>query len=163
MSAASRTFDLFAKRGILALINDDLTGLAIFAGALIGGIISSGIGYFVGYLFYNGSSHSDIRIGVPIALATYGFFIGLILTSTVLYVVHSSIICLFVCYSEDPAALNQNRPEEYNRIVGTKPEFAQVFSSYGNDSSVPQKQQQPPQQSGYNDGNMYGNKNKFAV
>lgn len=167
MESARQTFDLFASRGIMALINDDLTGLAIFAGALIGGIVSSGVGYFIGYLFYGNNSDSDIATYVPIFLAVYGFFVGLLFCMTVLYVVHSSIICLFVCYCEDPAALNNNRPEEYNRIANVKPEFQQIYTQYGN-NSVPQRQQQQqsqqPQQQGYNDGNMYGNNsNRFAV
>merc|ERR1712157_266579 len=108
-----------------------------------------------------------VRVGVPIALAVYGFLIGLLLCYTVLYVVHSSIVCLFVCYSEDPAVLQQNRPEEYNRIVGAKPSFADFNTGSNQQQAYPQQQyqqqqQQQPQQ-GYNDGNMYGNSNKFAV
>lgn len=136
----------------MALINDDLTGLAIFAGALIGGIVSCGVGYFIGFLFYRNSDNDDVRMAAPIGLCVYGFFIGLILCQTVLYVVHSSIICLFVCYCEDPAVLQQNRPEEYQRIIGAKPSFADIYNKYG---SQQQQQQVAVDQTGYNIGNMY--------
>ena len=131
ITSAKRTLDLFSSRGILALINDDLTGLAIFAGALIGGVVTAAIGYGVGFVFYHNDNDDDVRIGVPIGLAVYGFFIGLVLCQTVLYVVHSAIVCLFVCYCEDPATLQRNRPEEYNRICNAKPEFASVYNQYG--------------------------------
>eukprot|EP01084_Bolivina_argentea_P069098 125783_1 len=144
ITAAKRTWSLFMARGVDALINDDLTGLAIFAGAIIGGIVTAGIGWFIGYLFYDNSHDHDIRKFVPIGLAIYGFVIGLILTSTILYVVHSSIICLFVCYSEDPAALHQNRPDEYDRISSTKPEFEEIFVNYGGEPSLSHDHQRPP-------------------
>ena len=166
VQSAKQTFDLFARRGIQALINDDLTGLAIFAGALIGGIVSAGIGYLLGYIFYHTDDHHDVRVWVPVSLAVYGFFVGLLFCMTVLYVVHSSIVCLFVCYCEDPATLSENRPEEYQRIAGVKPEFQEIYTQYGGGRRhvAPQRQQQPRQQQGYNDGNMYGdNSNRFAV
>ena len=168
IQSAKQTFDLFASRGIQALINDDLTGLAIFAGALIGGIVSAGIGYLLGYMFYSGNDNSEISTGVPIGLAVYGFFVGLLFCMTVLYVVHSSIVCLFVCYCEDPATLANNRPEEYQRIANVKPEFQQICTQFGggrgNAQPRQQQQQQQAQTGAYNDGNMYGNNsNKFAV
>ena len=131
IDSARQTFDLFYSRGIHALINDDLTGLAIFAGALIGGVVSAGVGYLLGYIFYSNSSDYDIRVDIPIALAIYGFFVGLLFCMTVLYVVHSAIVCLFVCYCEDPAALNDNRPEDYQRIANVSPQFRDIYSQHG--------------------------------
>eukprot|EP01083_Nonionella_stella_P179702 638829_1 len=78
----------------MALINDDLTGLAIFGGALIGGCVCGAIGYAVGYLFYGDYSEYEVRTDLPIGLAVYGFAIGLTICFTVLYVFTQQ---LFVC------------------------------------------------------------------
>eukprot|EP01084_Bolivina_argentea_P013563 25463_1 len=126
ITSAKNTWCLFETRGIMALINDDLTGLAIFGGALIGGCVCCAIGYAVGYLFYGDYSEYEVRTDLPIGLAVYGFFIGLIICFTVLYVVHSAIICLFVCYSEDPAVMEENHANEYHRICDAKPAFGQI-------------------------------------
>jgi len=129
VQSARMTFDLFSKRGVLALINDNLTGLVIFAGALLGGIVSAAAGYLLGLAFYD-------DVTVQASLAGFGFLIGLIITMTVLYVVHSSVVAIFVCFAEDPAAMAQNRPEEFNRIVAARPAFGDFRNQYGQGNGV---------------------------
>eukprot|EP00483_Globobulimina_turgida_P013430 UN13454 len=129
INSAKNTWNLFRSQGILALINDDLTELAIVGGALIAACLCSLIGYFIGLLF-----STDVAIG----LAIYGFFIGFILCFTVLYTVHSAIICLFVCYAEEPAVLQSNHIHDFNRITNAKPGFASINQ---NRRSQPQRQQ----------------------
>merc|ERR1712157_714220 len=119
-------WNLFLSRGMMAIINDDLTGLAIFGGALIGGCICAVVGYGIGYIFYADYADSAVSLGVPAGLAVYGFFIGLIICFTVLYVVHSAIICLFVCYCEDPRVMQLNHLQAFNRVVDAKPGFAAI-------------------------------------
>ena len=114
-------------RGILAIINDDLTGMALMCGCIIGGICSGGAGFAIGYMFYSDAS-DDIYPLIPILLAVFGFFIGLVFCQLVMYPVVSAVICLFVCYAEDPAAMNRNRPEEYNRVVEAKPSWGVVHT-----------------------------------
>eukprot|EP00485_Elphidium_margaritaceum_P002543 CAMPEP_0202694770 /NCGR_PEP_ID=MMETSP1385-20130828/8541_1 /ASSEMBLY_ACC=CAM_ASM_000861 /TAXON_ID=933848 /ORGANISM="Elphidium margaritaceum" /LENGTH=497 /DNA_ID=CAMNT_0049350673 /DNA_START=770 /DNA_END=2263 /DNA_ORIENTATION=- len=150
ITAAKQTMELFAHRGFMAIINDDLSSLPIVLGSLIGGALSGGIGYGIGYAFYGSNANHDIKEGAPIALAVYGFLIGLMLCGTILYVVHSAVVCLFVCYCEDPAALSNNRPEEYQRIVQARPDFASI--NVDGNQAPPQQQRQD----GHNEGNMYG-------
>merc|ERR1712228_307400 len=130
IQSAKNTWSLFLSRGMMAIINDDLTGLAIFGGALIG--------YAVGYIFYSDYDDSSISSGVPVGLTVYGFFIGLIICFTVLYVVHSTIICLFVCYCEDPAVMQVNHLQDFNDICDAKPGFAAINRQ--------QQQRGPPNQ-----------------
>ncbi len=60
-----------------------------------------GMGFLMGYVFYSDADSSVYPL-VPIALAVYGFFIGLVLCHCVLMVIASCVIALFVCYAEDP-------------------------------------------------------------
>merc|ERR1712154_565569 len=119
VTSAKATWNLFMNRGILAIINDNLVGVALNCGALIG------------YLFYSGSDDEEVYPLIPIALAWFGFFIGLIFCSCVLMVLQSAVVTLFVCYAEDPASLNSNHPEEYQGLVAAKPEWANVYRTYG--------------------------------
>ena len=131
MNSAKMTWNLFKTRGFMALINDDLTGMVLFAGAMIGGVVTAGCGGAVGYAFYGGDDDESVKYGIPGALAGTGFLIGMILTMTTLYVVRSSVVALFVCFAEEPAALHENRPEEYQRLTGAKPEFQEFYNTYG--------------------------------
>merc|ERR1712242_236785 len=132
MNSAKMTWTLFKTRGFTALINDDLTGMVLFAGAMIGGVVTAGCGGAVGYAFYGGNDDESVAYGIPAALASTGFLIGLILTMTTLYVVRSSVVALFVCFAEEPAALSENRPEEYQRLTGAQPEFQEYRQTHGN-------------------------------
>jgi len=129
ISSAKMTLNLFKNRGFTALINDDLTGMVLFAGAMIGGVVTAITGGGIGYVFY-GNESDEVKVTVLPVMAATGFFIGLMLTMTTLYVVRSSVVALFVCFAEEPAALHDNRPEEYQRLTGAKPEFQEFHDNY---------------------------------
>ena len=93
--------------------------------------MTAGCGGGIGYAFYYDNDDESVKYGIPGALAGTGFLIGIILTMTTLYVVRSSVVALFVCFAEEPAALHQNRPEEYQRLTGAKPEFQEFYNTYG--------------------------------
>merc|ERR1712154_329864 len=95
ITSAKATWNLFMTRGLLAIINDNLVGMALGCGSLIGGIVSAGVGFGIGYVFYH-DEDSDSYPSVPIALACYGFIIGLVFCYCVLMVVASAVIALFV-------------------------------------------------------------------
>ena len=84
VQSASATWKLFADRGIMALINDDLTGSVLFCGALLSAIITAAIGYGIGWIFYNQDPDKEISEGIPVGLAVYGGVVGLILCICVL-------------------------------------------------------------------------------
>jgi len=132
VTSAKATWNLFMNRGILAIINDDLTGMAIGCGALIGGVVSAVTGFGIGWAFYGDSDDEEVYPTVPIALAVYGFFIGMVFCASVLMVIASAVIALFVCYAEDPATMSQNHPDDYQNLVNAKPEWADVYRTYGN-------------------------------
>eukprot|EP01083_Nonionella_stella_P221724 791871_1 len=95
IESAKATWSLFTSRGIFAIINDDLTGLTISAGAVIGGVVSAGVATGIAYTFYGAKEELIIA-------AIGGFFVGYILCAVILMVLASSVVALFVCYAEDP-------------------------------------------------------------
>jgi len=131
VTSAKATWNLFMTRGLTAIINDDLTGIALGCGSLIGGVVSAGAGYAIGAAFYGNDDDEDVRTALPVALAVGGFFIGFILCRCMLQVIASAVIALFVCYAEDPASMFNNRPEEYQRLLDAKPTWGDVYTTYG--------------------------------
>merc|ERR1719195_1096382 len=96
MQSAKMAFSLFASEGFTALINDDLTGMVLFAGSLVGGVVTAACGAGVGYSFYytdDSVSQEDSMILIG-AMAGYGFLIGFTMTLTTLYVVRSAVVTL---------------------------------------------------------------------
>merc|ERR1712013_333220 len=128
---AKATWNLFMTRGLTAIINDDLTGIALGCGAMMGGVVSAGAGFAIGSVFYGDDDDEDVRTALPVGLALFGFVIGFILCRCVLQVIASAVIALFVCYAEDPASMFANRPEEYQRLLDAKPTWGDVYTTYG--------------------------------
>ena len=121
----------------MALINDDLTGSVLFCGSLLAAIITSAIGYGIGWIFYNEDEDIEISQGIPIGLAVFGGFVGLILCICVLTVVKSGIVSIFVCFAEDPAMMKKNHSVEFDTLVKAHPNFdnmAQSVPNYDYDS-----------------------------
>jgi len=106
--AAKDTWELLKNKGIDAIINDDLTGTVLAFGCIIGGLFGAVLGAVLGYLV----------IPVPNwwIWPIVGFLIGYAMTLVCMEVVASGIVALFVCFAEDPQALNETKPEVYNRF-----------------------------------------------
>eukprot|EP01084_Bolivina_argentea_P076496 138649_1 len=145
MKSAVNTWKLFEDRGIMPLINDDLTGSVLFCGSLLAAIVTAAVGYGIGWIFYQNDKNMD---GVAAGLAVYGAVVGLILCICVLTVVKSGIVAIFTCFAEDPEAMNNNHPEEFATLVSSHPNFQNISDtvpsydyggSYGT-ASVPMKQ-----------------------
>jgi hypothetical protein len=52
-----------------------------------------------------------------VVVAVLAFVLGYCITSLVMSVVESAVCTTYVCWSQDPAALQQNRPEAFQRMV----------------------------------------------
>jgi len=131
VQSAKATWNLFVTRGLTAIINDDLTGIALGCGSLIGAVVSAGAGYALGAIFYGDADDEDVRDAFPLGMAIWGFVLGFIFCRCVLQVIASAVIALFVCYAEDPASMFANRPDEYTRLVEAKPTWGDVYTTYG--------------------------------
>jgi len=123
--SAQRTWDLFMNNGLKALINDDLSGLALTCGALLGLVVCGIVSYFVGLAFYpNGEAEL-------IACVVVGAVLGYYAVVIILLCVASGVVAIFVCFAEDPAACATNRPEAYERLTGVSPVMQEIAQNRG--------------------------------
>jgi len=116
IESARNSWSLLKRRGIDALINDDLTGFVILCGSLIGGIVCAIVGGIMG----------KIGTDAPHTYALMGFLVGFYLCLTILQTVTSCVITVFVCYAEDPHSLNVNHPAEYNKMERARANIGQI-------------------------------------
>jgi len=114
LTAGKRTWALFERELMTALINDDLSGLALTCGCILGAVASGGAALLVAMSMYTNDDDTLYHW----MLAIIGFFLGYCVVAVILKVVASGVVALFVCFAEDPAALYQNRPEAYSRLSG---------------------------------------------
>jgi len=106
--AAQQTWDLIKGRGFDMLINDNLIGGVLFLGCLIVGFVTAGVAVLIGHLAW--------KLEYWYLFAFLGLFVGLAISICTLEVVESSVAACFVCFAEDPAALQRTKPDEYNRL-----------------------------------------------
>jgi hypothetical protein len=108
--AAKATWRLVNGHGIKAIINDDLIGNVLMLACLIGGVLTAVLGgvmiYFLEHDYY-------------IQMAIIGFIIGVVMVMMTQEVVESAVVAIFVCFAEEPKALQKNNPRLYNRFIHT--------------------------------------------
>lgn len=130
--AGRSVVELFTQRGIDAVINDDLTGLAMAQASFMGGLMACGGMIAVTINNYVRCSNSCIFQTLSscesslrslqnsftiVILAFAAFFVGLVLTMNAMVVIRSCVASLFVCFAEDPAALAQSHPVVFEKFV----------------------------------------------
>ncbi len=64
--------------------------------------------------------NSNIDDNLATAFAFLGFFVGFYLCWTVLNTVASCVVAIFVCYAEDPNAMEINRPNDYHKLTAAR-------------------------------------------
>jgi len=116
VEAGRRTWDLFVSKGILAVVNDNLSGLALTCGCYLGLIVAAGASVGVSLAFYG---DEDYAILMHILCGIAGGYLGFCVVGIILRTVSSGVVAVFVCFAEDPAAGKNNRPEDYQRLVDT--------------------------------------------
>ena len=123
--SAQATWDLFMSRGIQALINDDLSGLALSAGCLLGAVVAGLVGGFIGAAFYPNEPLFWFVLGI------LGAILGYYACCIILIVVASGVVALFVCFAEDPAACATNRPQAFQKLTGVSEDMRLMAQNQG--------------------------------
>ena len=122
VAAAKSTWNLFLNKGIMAIINDDLTGAGITCGALVCGVLCGGIGWAIALAFYADVLQQEWQqYGLVTCVAVFCGVVGIIVAEICLHPLPSAVQSLFVCWAEEPEVLADNRPEVYNELIAVCP------------------------------------------
>lgn len=117
--AAKDTWRLFKDRGIDALINDSLTGIAMTWGAYLVGLLCSLFAYL--YLrLTNPAYNSSGQYTAPVLL--FAFVIGLQCSLTLSSAIEAGVSTIFVGLGEDPHVLAERSPGLFEMIRETYPD-----------------------------------------
>ncbi|CAE6477358.1 unnamed protein product [Rhizoctonia solani] len=117
--AAKDTWRLFKDRGIDALINDSLTGIAMTWGAYLVGLLCSLFAYV--YLrLTNPGYNADGQYTAPVLL--FAFVIGLQCSLTLASAIEAGVSTIFVGLGEDPHILAERSPGLFEMIRETYPD-----------------------------------------
>jgi len=106
-AAAKETWDLFKNRGFEVIVNDDLTGMVLAMGCLLGAVV---VGLF-GALWA-----SLLNFDGWIIVGVLAFVIGYVMVALIMTVIQSAVATTYVVWAEDPATLAQTRPEYYGKL-----------------------------------------------
>ncbi|TDH69114.1 hypothetical protein CCR75_009481 [Bremia lactucae] len=123
-SAGTDTMHLFQNRGWTALLKDTLISSVLSVGCLAVGTVSGLIGstwlYFTLQCTYEESIEHpkecqtfNVVLITFVTCASIGYAMCAIMSS----ILDSIVATIFVCFAEDPAALQRSHPEEHARLV----------------------------------------------
>ncbi|PVU92994.1 hypothetical protein BB561_003504 [Smittium simulii] len=110
MKAAKDTLDLLTSKGLMALVNDCLTGNVLFMGSLIVGIVCAIVSYFVSISIVKAA---EDNYGYGAVLAFVGFVFGVSVFTTINGLIESGSSTAFVCLAEDERAVARSDPSLY--------------------------------------------------
>ena len=123
MTAGRSVFALFKKMGWTTIINDDLIENALSFGCI-------GVGLVCGLASYLYAVAASLDSGLQVTMSVVGIFIGFFMSSVTLNVVSSGVATVFVCFAENPGALQQNFPQQSALLTGAWSEFhGDVFNN----------------------------------
>lgn len=108
IESAKKTGQLFQAQLFTAVINDDLSGMVLFLGSFLAGTVAGVIG-----VIWGATNGHDAYI----VMGILAFVVGFLMASLAMSVIASAVTTTFVCWASDPATLNQNRPQEFGRII----------------------------------------------
>ncbi|KAI9097272.1 plasma-membrane choline transporter-domain-containing protein [Phlyctochytrium arcticum] len=115
--AAKDTWTLIKARGIDLIINDDLTSTVMFMGSLVVGLINTLFAYiYVNLMTGLGGNTAFVVIVCMTAFMTSSVQF-MVMSETII----SGVATTFVCFAEDPAALERTKPDLYQKILNSYP------------------------------------------
>lgn len=108
-SAGKAVFNLFKSKGWTTIINDDLIDTALSFGCL-------GCGILTGFIGWSYSVGIGVSSDYQLVLFICGLIAGYAMSQVTLNVISSAVATVFVCFAENPAALQNTRPERFNQL-----------------------------------------------
>lgn len=108
-AAASDAIQLLKSQGIMALINENLVGSVLFFSSLMCGLLGGAAGAILAKYVWS----------VPLwgLWAMIGLIVSFGISMILFETIASSVIAFFVCYAEDPVALEQTKPHVYEAMI----------------------------------------------
>merc|ERR1719242_693314 len=113
IKSAKRVFNLIKQTGFESIVQYDLTGSALVAGAFVTGIACAIISGLAAY----GLASSDDISDNWVAFAIIGLLVGFFFSYVIMQMLLAGINTIFVLWAEDPAGLFVNRPEEGKELA----------------------------------------------
>lgn len=110
IDAAKNVFTLLKSRGWTVIITDYIVDRVLMMLSFGNGLLNGACAAYISYAF---------NLNLEAEAFTVGFFIGILLTSTVLGLVSSGVNTVIVCYAEDPAIFEVNHYELSLRMRDT--------------------------------------------
>ena len=112
-----RVLFIVVFRGWTAIINDNLISRALMCGVLALTVCNMIIGVVVSFIFalFVASTNHDmgtLALVGGIVGAVAGLIVGIVLTNAL----DSAVAMVFVCFAEDPLALQKNHPQTYEAL-----------------------------------------------
>jgi hypothetical protein len=140
-TAAKDTWQLVQSRGLSGLVNMNLTSQAVSLGMIVGAVISAAVVALLAYSpVYHEPTHAGHHLS-PEARQVYSAMYGgtiafsalcsLIFTGTVSSVITSGVTTLFVCWAEDPVALQESNAALHARFAEISDLFLRDHPYYG--------------------------------
>lgn len=114
MEAGKKVINLFRERGWTAIINDDLVDNALTLAALAVGAFCAAGGCLMVLMT---SPRSEVAGSLYLIVGVIGLLIGWSMAGIVMSNIESSVATVFVCYAEDPAALQHNHPRDHYHLT----------------------------------------------
>jgi len=121
--AAKSTWELLKYRGFDLIINDNIIGGVLILGAVIVGLITGAIGIIFAKFVFN--------LDFWALWGVVGLLVGMGISICAMEVIESSVCACFVCYCEDPEALQRTKPQIYlkftNAVNQRRAELAHIM------------------------------------
>jgi hypothetical protein len=122
LTSAKATKDLLQTKFWDLLINDNLSGMVIWMGTFISGVVAAIVCGIWAYA-------ADLPAFMWLALLA--LFIGILMASIIMSVLDSAITTTIVTWAENPAAMQANRPEQFNRMnAAAVDKYGAMYSEY---------------------------------
>lgn len=114
VTASRHVFQLFAKKGWSAIVNDNLTGNVFWLGNIVIGAVTA---YIAIQILSDSDATALAILQHPDAfVGFFGFVVGYAVNNLFMAVVASAVTTVFVLWAEDPRGWQLTRPDHYEDL-----------------------------------------------